>query len=612
MMKLFKILKNMARFLLPTGGESLTPLIKSNDLDGNTEWSDISYISEGDYIELAETLATAFSSDRAYNKGNFCSYKASFEEEAVTYEANQEIPANQSGFIISQWDPVSEDWSEELVHEPYSNFFYRSSDSSSSKTYTTNGITWTLNEDGSITATGVASARASFTVVGNVYVPAIDVGEDTWFRFYGCPSGGSSATFYNKITFVDSNNNYSSAWDYGEGNYSDIKAQYATITLYIESGVDCTVQGLTFKPSLRCYIRGTNIPRNVNSEDSSLLIRTGSLSSSSSGGGYNAFFGTCSTAANTAEKAVTCTGYSLAAENIIGILFTTANTSSTPTLNINNTAAKSIYIGNSIPNSTTNVLKWSANTVVYFMWDGEQYRYITNTSASDIQQSRGASTWVGTCSSTEESTAKAVEIDNYVLTIGSLSTITFTHSVPALSTLNINETGIKDIYYQGDNIGNDIIQEGDTATFIYDGTHYILAAIDNKPITNEEIDEMFGAASGTGTNAQDYVIEHGTSGIWTYRKWASGIAECWGTTTFTGTTNQSWGSNIKYTTVPSVNYPFTFVAITGKTTIFDSGGAWSTGCYDQTNSATGDFYVCRPDSNSVSGRVYYNIKGLWK
>lgn len=28
--------------------------------------------------------------------------------------------------------------------------------------------------------------------------------------------------------------------------------------------------------------------------------------------------------------------------------------------------------------------------------------------------------------------------------------------------------------------------------------------------------------------AMDYVIEQGVSGIWTYRKWASGIAECWG------------------------------------------------------------------------------------
>ena len=26
----------------------------------------------------------------------------------------------------------------------------------------------------------------------------------------------------------------------------------------------------------------------------------------------------------------------------------------------------------------------------------------------------------------------------------------------------------------------------------------------------------------------DYIVEQGESGIWTYRKWASGIAECWG------------------------------------------------------------------------------------
>ena len=29
----------------------------------------------------------------------------------------------------------------------------------------------------------------------------------------------------------------------------------------------------------------------------------------------------------------------------------------------------------------------------------------------------------------------------------------------------------------------------------------------------------------------DYIVEQGTSGIWTYRKWNSGVAECWGTYT---------------------------------------------------------------------------------
>ena len=35
----------------------------------------------------------------------------------------------------------------------------------------------------------------------------------------------------------------------------------------------------------------------------------------------------------------------------------------------------------------------------------------------------------------------------------------------------------------------------------------------------------------------DYIVEQGTSGIWTYRKWNSGIAECWGTTSTSSSGN---------------------------------------------------------------------------
>lgn len=42
----------------------------------------------------------------------------------------------------------------------------------------------------------------------------------------------------------------------------------------------------------------------------------------------------------------------------------------------------------------------------------------------------------------------------------------------------------------------------------------------------------------------DYIVERGTSGIWTYRKWNSGIAECWGRLTETKT---------NYTTVNGFN-----------------------------------------------------------
>lgn len=38
--------------------------------------------------------------------------------------------------------------------------------------------------------------------------------------------------------------------------------------------------------------------------------------------------------------------------------------------------------------------------------------------------------------------------------------------------------------------------------------------------------------SATPTTMADYIVEEGTDGIWTYRKWNSGIAECWGTKTY--------------------------------------------------------------------------------
>jgi hypothetical protein len=36
----------------------------------------------------------------------------------------------------------------------------------------------------------------------------------------------------------------------------------------------------------------------------------------------------------------------------------------------------------------------------------------------------------------------------------------------------------------------------------------------------------------------DFVVAQGVSGNWSYRKWASGVAECWGTFTFSGYDNE--------------------------------------------------------------------------
>ena len=54
-------------------------------------------------------------------------------------------------------------------------------------------------------------------------------------------------------------------------------------------------------------------------------------------------YGTCSTAAATAAKVVSCSNFALITGAEITVKFTVTNTASSPTLNVNNTGAKAIY-----------------------------------------------------------------------------------------------------------------------------------------------------------------------------------------------------------------------------------------------------------------------------
>lgn len=209
------------------------------------------------------------------------------------------------------------------------------------------------------------------------------------------------------------------------------------------------------------------------------------------------WYGTSSTAASTAAKVITCNNYVLKAGNIIGVLFTTANTAATPTLNVNSTGAKTIYVGNATTNATTNVLKWSANTMIYFMYDGTNYRYMYSMAAASATQPRGANTWYGTSSTAATTQAKVSTIDNFVLTKGALVTVYFSTSntyTSAKITLNINATGAKDIYYKNavtSSTNTCIWGAGTTITFIYDGTYYrILSSCPDIELRNFSVTDI--------------------------------------------------------------------------------------------------------------------------
>lgn len=190
------------------------------------------------------------------------------------------------------------------------------------------------------------------------------------------------------------------------------------------------------------------------------------------------WYGTSDTEAATATKAVTCTGYTEAAGSILGVFFSTANTAATPTLSVNNGTERSIYVGGGAPNSTSNVLKWSANTMIYFMWDGTYYRYIGATQSSSVVSSEGATCWWGTSSTAATSRDKTASIANYKPTRGTMVAIRFsvanTYASNSLR-LNINSTGVKTVYnVAGATSSSNPLPwaANDTLLFMYDGSYY--------------------------------------------------------------------------------------------------------------------------------------------
>lgn len=83
---------------------------------------------------------------------------------------------------------------------------------------------------------------------------------------------------------------------------------------------------------------------------------------------HTAYRGTCSTAAGTAAKVAACTGFALASGATVEVYCSTANTANVPTLNVNSTGAKPIWINGAVA-SASNPCKWKAGDTVTFTYN---------------------------------------------------------------------------------------------------------------------------------------------------------------------------------------------------------------------------------------------------
>lgn len=188
-------------------------------------------------------------------------------------------------------------------------------------------------------------------------------------------------------------------------------------------------------------------------------------------------YGTCSTAAGTNPKVVDCTGFTLDTGAIIYVRFTATNSVAVASvqLNVNNTGAKNIKYRNSNL-SSAGIL--AANRIYCFVYDGTNYQIVGDLDSNSTYTNMSLGNGYGTCATDGATATKVVTLSGYSLLVGGVVAVKFTNSVPANATMNINSKGAKSIYYHGSAITANIIQAGDIATFIYNGTQYDLIAID--------------------------------------------------------------------------------------------------------------------------------------
>ncbi len=113
----------------------------------------------------------------------------------------------------------------------------------------------------------------------------------------------------------------------------------------------------------------------------------------------------------------------------------------------------------------------------------------------------------------------------------------------------------------------------------------------------------------------DYIVEQGTSDIWTYRKWASGVSECWGNYTCESKTYSAHNGNGFNPSLPNGLFNSTNDMVVNANGKIDGVGASGVG-FTAVNNITQlqvwlENYTASTQS-SKTGFMYIHVKGTWQ
>ena len=146
------------------------------------------------------------------------------------------------------------------------------------------------------------------------------------------------------------------------------------------------------------------------------------------------------------------------------------------------------------------------------VWDAENEVWV-NANNAGTPTPQGLGFGYGSCSTEASTVAKEVSISGFTLVQNGYVSIKFVNDVPSNATLNISSTGAKSIYYGGQAISANVISGGDVATFVYDGTNYILVAIDHTGGGGGSIDTLSDTLISNVQN-NDVLTWDATQGKW--------------------------------------------------------------------------------------------------
>lgn len=219
-------------------------------LNANSDIIDTELHNES--VRAAANIANIYDATATYVVGDYCTYSN------VLYKCTTDTASPAGAFDSTEWTQVNVtdeavSWSSMNVLGAKNMLAYPYYDTTKS----IYGIDFTLNSDGSVTANGRATGNAYFRLHTRSQGEARDfVIPNGKYIANGCPSGGSTSTYYIVYTATINGVSYEYGNDIGEGlNLTlagdDFSANEVNLqgVIYIMNGT--TVNNLTFYPMIR-------------------------------------------------------------------------------------------------------------------------------------------------------------------------------------------------------------------------------------------------------------------------------------------------------------------------------------------------------------------------